>query len=181
MKKTIYTAACVVAMAVAAQAQQKTSPVTIAPGWVQDNSKNTELLAKESFVKADEVGELGNGVIYLRETGLDEEVKTVQDLINLETKMFTLNKQGEVQIKDAGKITLADKKTASIVKHVTGASDAKFQAIAYIPEKESVVTLTLSTYSKEFFDDHINDFRKMVSTYSKQAVVTPTLSQSGLE
>lgn len=181
MKKMIYTAACVVAIAATTQAQQKGSPVSIAPGWVQDNSKNTELLAKESFVKADEVGELGNGVIYLREVALDEELTNLKSVVDLETKMFTLNKSAEVQVKDGGNITLADKKTTSVVKHVIGASDAKFQAIAYIPEKESVVTLTLSTYSKEFFDDHINDFRKMVSSYSKQNILTHTLSQSGLE
>jgi hypothetical protein len=180
MKKMIYSVACVVALASVAEAQQKTSPVAIAEGWVQDNSRNAAQLARESFIKADEVGEIGNGIIYLREVGLDEELTSLKDVVDLDAKMFTLNKT-TVQVKDAGKIVLADKKTTSVVKHITGSSDAQFQAIAYIPEKGSVVTLTLATYSKEFFEDHLNDFNKMVSTYSKDVRLTPIVSESNLD
>jgi hypothetical protein len=181
MKKMIYTAAVLVAIGGAVQAQQKSSPITIAEGWVQDNSKNKEFNAKETLVKADEVGEIGNGHIIVSEIQLDTEVAKLKDVIEFDTRMYTLNKQGKVQVKDAGVIVTHDKKKTSIVKHVIGGIDAGYQAIAYIPEKESIVTVTLSTYSKDFFDDHYSDFQKVVRSYSKNVQLSPTLSESTLD
>lgn len=182
MRRWIYTLASLTLVGGIVQAQETRGTVAIAPGWVQDVGKNSERNAVATFVKADELGELGNGNIIMNEIELDAETATLKEIMAFDERMMQLNKkENEVQIKSVEKMVLKDHKTVAEVKHVIGAADAQYQAIAYIPEKGKVVTLTLSTYSDLFFKEHINDFNKMVQSYHKENTIMPSITKTEIE
>lgn len=184
MKKVIYTTACIVMMGALTQAQnvsEKNVPVVIPEGWVQDNIRNKEFLAKETLVKADEVGELGNGHILIRAIELDQELASFQEVVDYESKMVSLNRNNTIVVKDLDKITTADTKKSAVVKQVKGSPDAAFQAVAYINDDAQVVSITLASHTQAFFDDHYADFVKVVKSYSKNVVLDNMLTKSEIE
>lgn len=182
MRRLIYTLACLTLVGGIVQAQDTQKTVVIAPGWVQDISKNSEYNAVQAFVKADELGELGNGIIYMSEIPLDIEVATLKELMAYDDRMLQFNKaENTVKIKDAGKIVLKDKNTVAEIRHVIGGRDAKYQAIAYIPENGKIVTLTLSTYSDLFFEDHVGDFNTMVQSYHQANTIMPSITKTEID
>lgn len=177
----IYTTACVVLMSAASYAQSDLGGVQIPDGWALDNNRNKEFLADETLVKADEIGEPGNGHIIVRAIEVDQELASFQEIVDYETKMQTLTNNRTVTITDAPKITTTNGKETATVKHVTGTADAAYQAVAFLNKDTHVVTITLASHTQAFFEDHYADFVKTVRTFGETIGINTLLTKSSLE
>jgi hypothetical protein len=183
MKNLIYTFAFCFSLTMIAKAQRiyqtaesangakDVISVMVPDGWVQDNQRKHGIWAKNILVKADEVGEMGNGKIYIQTIPMEADQYSVEDVIAHEKMMY---KTVNTEVKETARITLDELNKEVSVISVKGSPDDAHQVVAFIPLTTSVAVVTLSTPYSEFVADHMADFTSLLRSFQ----LNPHLKQT---
>jgi hypothetical protein len=173
MKNIIYTFAFCIAVTSATKAQRiyqtaentngtkDVVSVLVPEGWVQDNQRKHGVHANNVLVKTDEVGEIGNGKIFIQTIPMEANQHSVDEVIAHEKMMYAT---ATTKVKETAKVTVDDITEARVIT-VTGSVDAANQLIAFIPLPTSVIAVTLSTPYGEFMADHMADFEALLKSF----------------
>lgn len=95
----------------------------------------------------------------------DMQNDSIESIIKFELDSYREFASDRFEVKNMPPITVDNDKSIAIVKHVTGAADAAYQAIAYIPESKSVYVIALGTNTHKLFTETLPDFEKIVQSY----------------
>lgn len=132
-----------------------TYDIAVPLGWQVTNSdfKNAQLQKQNAYI-------LTHIVAY--QTKRDSLEMVIKDEINnykeFASEFFKVTAQKPLMI-DNGK-------SVAVVKHITGGSDAAYQAVAFIPESSWVLIVSLLAETKPEFNQYLPEFEKMIQSYN---------------
>jgi hypothetical protein len=155
-----------------------TRTMTIPEEWEASYSLKSVQKSEESFIQKNQSWRTAAGSMFINITPLNNENETVEDLIEFDMKSYAEFGGDKIQISNSKKIFVDGNKSIAIVKIITGSSDAPFQAVAYIPERNSVTQLTFIADTQSFFDENYAAFEAFLKSYSYQSEVLPMISKS---
>jgi hypothetical protein len=148
-----------------------TRTMSIPQGWEASHSMKFVQKSEESYIPASQSWRTAEGSIFVTKVPLDNEQETIDDVIDFEVKTYTTF--GEVKVENSRTIIVDNDKSIAIVKKYYGASDAPFQAIAYIPERNSVTLVSFFADNETFFKQHLNSFETFVKSYTYNIEILP--------
>lgn len=125
-------------------------------------------IIKPEFLKAELTKKVGGQTasIYLHSIEYKGKKDSLEVIVKDEMDSYREFGSDQFSIKPQKPIIIDNGKSIAIIKHITGASDAAYQAIAYIPENKSVLSITLITDSHQLFLNSIKEFETIVKSYS---------------
>lgn len=152
--------------------------MTIPDGWEASYSMTSVHKSLESYIKSNQSWRTAEGSMFINIVSIDNETETVEDLIAFDMKSYAEFGGNKIQISNSKKIFIDNNKSVAIIKIITGSSDAPFQAVAYIPERNTVLQLTLVANTQEFFDENYSAFEEFLKSYSYRSEIMPEISKN---
>jgi hypothetical protein len=132
--------------------------LNIPEGWeIQNEDFNNAVIIKSN--STDEA------IISTYVIEADMRYDSIESIIKFELDSYREFASDRFEVKNMSPITIDDGKSIAIVKYVTGAADAAYQAVAYIPESKLVYVIIYGTNSHKFFTENLSDFEKIVQSY----------------
>jgi hypothetical protein len=133
--------------------------ITIPHGWsASGNEIYGNVLAKENSDSETTIS------FHLIEANMRYD--SLESIIKFELDSYREFASERFEVKNAKPLLVDNEKSIAVVKHVFGAADAAYQAIAYIPESKSVLALTLSTDDHKIFSESLSQFEEIVKSYT---------------
>lgn len=131
-------------------------------GWTFDQEHAAEADAVVIFYPEGSAWQDAKSVIYLKVAG-KKEGESVADLMAADSLRLEQEFPG-VRINTAPSLRTVDGKTAP-VRHISGTKNGKRQAIAYIDDTESVITLILVARGGEAFEGALDPFEFLTGAF----------------
>lgn len=151
--------------------------MTIPEGWETSYSLAKAQKSIESLIRSDQFWRAADGSILINIVNYDNETETVEDIMEFDMKSYAEFRVGTIHISNTKKLFIDNDKSVAIVKIITGASDAPYQALAYVPERNTVLQVIFIAQTQQFFDEHYPAFEEFLKSYRYQAEILPTLSR----
>jgi hypothetical protein len=155
-----------------------TRTMTIPDGWEASYSMTNVHKSTESYIRSNQFWRTAEGSMFINIVSIDNETESVEDLIAFDMKSYAEFGGDKIQISNSKKIFIDNNKSIAIIKIITGSSDAPFQAVAYIPERNTVTQLTLVADTQHFFDENYPAFEEFLKSYSYQSELLPMVSRN---
>ncbi len=109
---------------------------------------------------------------------IDED--TLDAIIDKELNDFKAFASEFYEVHDKGIIVVDEGKNVAIIKHILGSSDASYIASAYIPERDFILNINMTTDYYQAFHEMLPKFNTMVRSYRllKEPVLATNNQQS---
>jgi hypothetical protein len=141
-----------------------TRTMTIPQGWEASFSLKSVQRSEETYIKSTQSWRTAEGSFCVLNLPMENE--TFEKIIEFDIHNYTEFSEDAVTIKDGNTIFVDNNKSIAVVKLITGAADAPFLAIAYIPEKSTVTVVTFYAENENFFNENMTDFENFVRSYT---------------
>jgi len=153
----------------------KTTYTFIIPaGWDVSYSIAKKYNAEIAYLHSADSYRSPKATIHINHVPFDRHDEAMEDIIDYDMEGYL--EFSDVMVSNNKKITIDGGKSLAIIKHIRGASDADFMAIAYIPEAENITTVTLVSNNDGNFYESLKVFEEIVLSYQKRtehlAVIT---------
>ena len=134
-------------------------------GWVLDDTSGMGSRIRCVFYPKGQKWANAPTVMYVNPLhGYTARIRTVSALINDDVSKF-MKRAPKGRVIDAGKITTASKKQG-IVRHFSDDGGPPQEAVAYIPEKDLVMLVVLSSRTPQGFRAALPAYEQLISTYA---------------
>jgi hypothetical protein len=138
---------------------KSTKSITVSEKWVA-TSEDLYNATLTSVANADEVY-MG---FYFIEANMRED--SIENIIKFELDSYRAFASDRFEIKNMPTLAIDNDRSVAFYKHIYNAADAAYQAVAYIPESKSILAVTFSTDSHKLFNEYLEDFEKMIESYT---------------
>jgi len=132
--------------------------VTVPAGWK----------VKQGGFKGSVIEKTGNSNItmYVNTFQAETEMRFIENVIAEEIETYREAVSGLFEVHDLGRFQVDRKKHVAHIRHIYGAKDAQYQAIAYIGEVGQIVSIAMLSDDKNLFQASLNDFKTFVESYT---------------
>lgn len=134
-------------------------------GWVLDDTSGMGSRIRCVFYPKGQTWSTAPTVMYVNPLhGYTAKTRTVSALIAEDSRAF-LKRAPRGKVSDMGKIkTLGDKE--AIVRYFSADGAAPHEAVAYVPERDLVMLIVLSSKTPQGFQQALPAYRDLIGTYS---------------
>lgn len=132
--------------------------ITLPEGW-QINNEDFKNAVLSKLVNNEEA------IISTYVINADMRTDSLESIIKFELDSYREFASDRFEVVNKNYLTVDNGKSLAIIKHITGAADANYQAVAYIPESKSVYVITLSSDNHKLFNETLPDFEEVVQSY----------------
>ncbi len=134
-------------------------------GWVLDNTSGVKMGLHAVFYPKGSSWENSAAVMYANtiRKNLDQK-ETLNQVIEADLDGYKKHSP-TVKVADAGQLPTKHEAQKAIVKYFSGDRNGRFEAVAYIDEKKTVIVLVLTAKTKKDFEDALPNFKELVASY----------------
>jgi hypothetical protein len=133
--------------------------------WVLDNTSGVKMGLHAVFYPKGSSWENGAAIMYANTIRKNlEQKETLNQVIEFDLEGYKKHSP-TVKIADAGQLPTKRDEQKAVVKYFTGDRTGRYEAVAYIDEKKTVIVLVLTAKTKKDFEDALPSFKELVASY----------------
>ena len=140
--------------------------VSAPKGWVLDDTSGMGSRIRCVFYPKGQAWATAPTVMYVNPLhGYTAKVRTVSALINEDVRQF-MKRAPQGRVTDAGRFATAATGKEALLRYFSEDGGPPREAVAYVPEKDLVMLIVLSSKTAQGFQDALPAYRDLVSTYA---------------
>ena len=140
--------------------------VAAPPGWVLDDTSGMGSRIRCVFYPKGEKWATAHTVMYVNPLhGFGAKTRTVTTLMAEDEQAFK-KRAPRGKVTDAGTLVISEKDNYARLRYFSEDGGPPHEAVAYVPDKDLVMLLVLSSHTPQGFQDALPAYRKMVESYA---------------